>query len=1027
MKKNCICLILSVIGLLSFTFGLCACGKETIKDDDAPYTFTNKERALPQYEKDIFTIDGVIDEDIYGSLRWWSETYSESEFFTDCNVNATCYFGENGVYFTFDVDDDNVNVNPSRASFVNSCVSLYVAEYGTNALYKNVWEIDILPNSTVNAKRYLNNLGFVTVFAEGDENKPYAKAVTKGGELNTKECKGYTIETYFTYDYLFGKNEKPEYLNLNFALIRSFSSADTAGRDLYYNFGEHRISNWSWGNPATWYKFFGYGFDAVKIVANHNDGGKIETDGEYAARYSSPVVEIIPDEGYRIKTVRTDDGKNISEVTEGLYYADGAYRLKLFNVSDDVTVIAEFAAYEEGKSVLAGTVTFNGAPLDKESVKDLFAAYTDGGKEILSDISENGTYSLSVNNGTGKLEIRSERGYSVKTASVTVSGDKTLNVGLTEEDYGKTRNVSLPNSQVMGNGEELYSGGAFYDTVDNTFIYNFTVKYDGKIKDEQGNLLQDPTEGRNENAFTACSVRGMFVDGEGKDVLSQNFLFQLMHWDKNWYLKLYADGVASDCRIDKVINSVGEDGLNVSITLSDGVMCVYYRLNGVAYKAIEIPLSFSADRYLKTLRFYGEENVDNAIWKITEQTIDFGYTDDALGYKVRFIDGMEEHTFDTSEKNVTFEKAYTVKPNSVYIARYKIKSSAVTATGDVTANAQIYFNTWTNEDGGNVWATNYGVMFYLDKSGNSRLYGWSNSNWTNRTAYLGAAALKKAAADGMDLFVTFDGEELAVWIETEEGVLQRVMKANAKGRYFIAHKGDVYANSAPLTVSAEVIGGESGAFGEVFERLYGTEYSIKGGMPYKLSETAETEYKTAGENRDFEATYPVPAPKTGYVAKYTIKSSGLAFADKTSGNVIYINTWTNEDGKKWGTSPCVNYGIMLMFDDRGLKLYAWSNSGWAERNYYLTDVQKKFIAGDGLDIFITHDGAEFAAYTEVSEGVLEKAFSAQAAGKYFVGRKATVYANNPDMTIFAESFGLDGLSVKDGIESIYQGEYAWKA
>lgn len=90
-------------------------------------------------------------------------------------------------------------------------------------------------------------------------------------------------------------------------------------------------------------------------------------------------------------------------------------------------------------------------------------------------------------------------------------------------------------------------------------------------------------------------------------------------------------------------------------------------------------------------------------------------------------------------------------------------------------------------------------------------------------------------------------------------------------------------------------------------------------------------------------------------------------------------------------------------------------------------MQKKLIAGDGLDIFITHDGAEFAAYTEVSEGVLEKAFSAQAAGKYFVGRKATVYANNPDMTIFAESFGLDGLSVKDGIESIYQGEYAWKA
>lgn len=820
MRKNNYRFILCLLIILSALFITAGCVGQTPEDDPVKYVYTNRERISPEYEKDIFTIDGVLDENIYKDLRWWKQVYSEGEFSEDCVVRATCYFGENGLYFMFDVDDDNVNVNPVKASFANSCVSLYLASYGTDALNKNVWEIDILPNSTLNAKRYLNNLGYATILPEGNINKPFCRATTKGGELNTKSCKGYYMETYFTYDYLFGKKIDPEYLNINFALIRSFNN-ESSGRDLYYNFGEKQIANYSWSNPSTWYRFYKLGFDAIKLTEQYSVGGNIRIDDEFVERYTGTSVKIVPEGGYKIvKAISTDALGVQTDVTGDVSLKNGEYVLRLFNLKDDVTLSAEFVKYDGNKSRISGTVTVDGAKVSENEAKTLKIRYYDGGEVLQCPLNDDGSYSLTVNDGEGKIELFSASGYVIKTIPLNVVGDKTADFALPDGEYGKNRNVSLDDVRITRNGEDVYTDKRLWNTVDKTFAYKFRLKYDGEAFNTDGSLIADPTFGLNDNSFTASSIRGMFTDDKGEDVFAPNFLFQFMHWGNAWRIKLYVDGTSVECTANHLIKNLTSEGAEFILTVSDGKIRLFYRADGATYKALESDLKYSADRYLRLIKFYGEENVNGAVWSLSEQSLDFGFDEEILGKYFTSVASMEQTEFKTSDSHATFEKAYVIKPTKNYIARYNVKSSAVSEDGTVGKNAQCYINTWTNTDGSNVWSTNYGVMFYLDTAGNSRLYGWSNSGWTNRTVKLSEESLKRIATDGLDLFITFDGTELAVYIETAENKLEKAMTADATGKSFIAHKSDVYPDSAPLTFSVDVVTANEGTVSELLGLLF---------------------------------------------------------------------------------------------------------------------------------------------------------------------------------------------------------------
>ena len=232
-------------------------------------------------------------------MRWWSEQYLEGNAQEPVNVKATAYLGKSGLHVSFDVDDDNVNVNDIRSSIDNSGMVLYLAKEGSHKLTDNVWEIEILPNNYINAKRYLGGYYFGTVKADGYKNTPFVKTKTKGGAINTSKCKGYVMEAYFPYNFLFENGEIPETLNLNFALQRSYDY-EAQSRDVYYNFGQNVLSGWSWSDPGSWWVFNEGGLDSVDLTLNSGNGGALEFRNNYIARYQTEKINIKPDDGYRI-------------------------------------------------------------------------------------------------------------------------------------------------------------------------------------------------------------------------------------------------------------------------------------------------------------------------------------------------------------------------------------------------------------------------------------------------------------------------------------------------------------------------------------------------------------------------------------------------------------------------------------------------------------------------------------------------------------------------------------------------------
>lgn len=347
-------------------------------NNEAEYTYAAAAEKLPEYDTDLFNIDGKLDEEIYNRLRWWDESYAEGEMQDPVRVKATSYLGKNGVYFVFDVTDDKVYVNMKRASYNNSAVTVYVAAEGTHDLNDNVWEIDILPNNFINAKRYMGGYYYASVKAKGWENQPFVCTTTKGGDINTAECTGYIMESYFPYSYLFEDGKIPENINLNFALERSYS-LESDSRDVYYNFGQNVISNWSWSDPGTWWVFNKNGLDSVDLVLETGEGGSFEYRNDYIARYQTEKIKITPDDGYRIKSLTMETNGTKEDVTDRITWEDGINYIKVRNATADVKLIAEFEKIPQSRFTLSGRVTLNGGALSNEVNSDIGLRFIGGG------------------------------------------------------------------------------------------------------------------------------------------------------------------------------------------------------------------------------------------------------------------------------------------------------------------------------------------------------------------------------------------------------------------------------------------------------------------------------------------------------------------------------------------------------------------------------------------------------------------------------------------------------------------------
>ena len=194
------------------------------------YGYVNPDETKAETDEG-FTIDGVLDEAQYQKNSWLYLHNTEGG--ADVDIAMTSYYGEKGMYFVYDVSERTpIFVNTDRASYLNSCIEMYLAPSSVTALNGNsVFEIDLMPTGDMTFKKSNGKGGYVNV-ATTDDTMAVLGATTKGGDVNTEECTGYNLELFIPWTYMdkLGMDVdamKTSYTYVNPAHITSFNLHNT--------------------------------------------------------------------------------------------------------------------------------------------------------------------------------------------------------------------------------------------------------------------------------------------------------------------------------------------------------------------------------------------------------------------------------------------------------------------------------------------------------------------------------------------------------------------------------------------------------------------------------------------------------------------------------------------------------------------------------------------------------------------------------------------------------------------------------
>lgn len=194
--------ILSVIAI-----GITGCKEEiNIIADPNPYTFVNKGHPVAEYDADM-KIDGKLDE-----ARWnaedqrWLYGVDRPNALQSADIHFTAFYGQKGIFFGLIVEETGnriwVNHTASRdAGHVNSAVDMYLGPVieDRDAAYRQTFEFSFIADGEYASR--VNQADLIEVLTTYDK-LPVVATQPIGGEVNTADCTGYTVEAFFPYTFL---------------------------------------------------------------------------------------------------------------------------------------------------------------------------------------------------------------------------------------------------------------------------------------------------------------------------------------------------------------------------------------------------------------------------------------------------------------------------------------------------------------------------------------------------------------------------------------------------------------------------------------------------------------------------------------------------------------------------------------------------------------------------------------------------------------------------------------------------------
>ena len=419
--------VLLILALVALVTSLAGCALNSgVKEvpADKEYTFTNPEPELAKTDEG-FKIDGIADEEAYKNANWLY--LSNNGEGNNVNIAVTSHFGQQGMYFVFDVTESfPIYVNPERSTVLNSGIEMYLAPAGTqNDRENNFFEIDLQPTGKMAFKMTNGRWGYVDAKTTNDK-MAILGATTKGGEINTTECYGYVLELFIPWDYMewLGVDvaKMKDHALVNIAHITSFNYAGTnVDIDRYwYQFGAQIGAEFP--NVYRYYKFDKDGAVGT-IPVTFVSGEHYSISGQASVLSGkSATVTVTPEAGYSVTSILVDGKERIGDAK---YNNDGSATLTINNVTKEITVSAVAEVIKAGNSTLSGQLQLKNA---------LFADSLDGvtltcnGSPVAIDA--NGNFELK-DMASGYYELRAEKsGYTSVVRGVYLNRDTEVDVEL---------------------------------------------------------------------------------------------------------------------------------------------------------------------------------------------------------------------------------------------------------------------------------------------------------------------------------------------------------------------------------------------------------------------------------------------------------------------------------------------------------------------------------------------------------------------------------------------------------------------
>ncbi len=349
-----------------------ACSPETEDQDVVDYTFEDWSPEVGDPDEG-FTIDGVLDEEVYSQKRWLRAVKMEK---TDGNldydtamaaiedaatIGMTTHYGTEGMYVALEYKaavGEQLYVNPDRSSTQNSIAELYLAmPQATDIEDKYVCEVDMQPDGSLVFKK--NNWGgnwdnFATTYdimaQLGVQTNGVVGEIVGEGEQRATQ---YSMELFIPWEYIdkIGGEGTADLIKagdvrINLAPITSYNYQGTDGNvDRWWWMLGSQLDDGAWGNLNGWYHFDGDGLISYDIdIQIEGEGGSVmqRFGYDYAVANNSVTFLTKAEDGYALDTITVNGVDYSSQIVS---IGSSYFTVPANLVTEDLVVEAKFIEY----------------------------------------------------------------------------------------------------------------------------------------------------------------------------------------------------------------------------------------------------------------------------------------------------------------------------------------------------------------------------------------------------------------------------------------------------------------------------------------------------------------------------------------------------------------------------------------------------------------------------------------------------------------------------------------------------------